>query len=72
MAQVLGKTNERIRVRLDGGRECEGCPGSLLATGELGIFVDGGNEFVPLPVVSDVETRRLGVLAVNGEFLALI
>jgi hypothetical protein len=71
MTQVLGKMNEKIRVRLDDGRECEGCPGSLLETRETGIFTEEG-EFIALPVISDLETHKLGVLAVSGEFLALI
>ncbi|KKR23352.1 MAG: hypothetical protein UT53_C0022G0003 [Candidatus Yanofskybacteria bacterium GW2011_GWD2_39_48] len=72
MTQVIEKTpTGKIRVRVD-GRECEGCPGSLLATRELGIFVNGGEEFVPLPVVSDLATRRLGVVAVGGQFLSLL
>ncbi|HAU07417.1 MAG: hypothetical protein UW46_C0005G0022 [Candidatus Yanofskybacteria bacterium GW2011_GWF1_44_227] len=70
MTQVLGKTPAgKLKVLVD-GRECEGCPGSLIATHEPGIFTREG-EFIALPVVSDVETHQLAVPTVDGQFLFL-
>ncbi len=70
MPRVLGKTsNGWIRVEID-GRECVGCPGSLLATREIGIFTSDG-QFVAVPVASDIMTRQLVLPMVGGQFLTL-
>ena len=70
MARVLGKTADGlIRVEID-GRECVGCPGSLLETREVGIFTREGR-FIPVPVASDIMTGQLVLPIIDGQLLAL-